>query len=126
MASTPSKNEDKKSSWPSQGAASLCCGGPISVSRSEEFLTRISTELTDEALFIAGFQMNPVPPKKKQMRDQGTQISKQVFITKTRGTDTRSDKNRTRTKAHLLPSPCDKEGIMKSCLEEVPPKETIY
>ncbi|XP_062036283.1 putative protein T-ENOL [Lepus europaeus] len=77
----------------------------VSLSRSEEFLTRISTELTDEALFIACCHMNPVPIKEKQTKDQGTQISQHVFCTKTRGTDTRSDRNRTRTKAHLLPSP---------------------
>ncbi|XP_024904103.1 uncharacterized protein LOC112481569 isoform X1 [Pteropus alecto] len=80
-----------------------------SLSRSEEFLTRISTELTNEALFIAGYHMNPVPTKEKQTQDRGTQISKHVFFTKTRGTDTRSDRNRTHTKAHLLPSPRDKE-----------------
>ncbi|XP_049759380.1 uncharacterized protein LOC104846745 isoform X2 [Loxodonta africana] len=107
MASTPTKNEEKKGSRPTQAASSLG-GGQASLSRSEEFLTRISTELTDEALFIAGCHMNPVPTKEKQTQDQGTQISKHVFITKTRGTDTRSDRNRTRTKAHLLPSPREK------------------
>ncbi|XP_024904108.1 uncharacterized protein LOC112481569 isoform X3 [Pteropus alecto] len=81
-----------------------------SLSRSEEFLTRISTELTNEALFIAGYHMNPVPTKEKQTQDRGTQISKHVFFTKTRGTDTRSDRNRTHTKAHLLPSPRDKSS----------------
>ncbi|XP_057551062.1 uncharacterized protein LOC130828994 isoform X3 [Hippopotamus amphibius kiboko] len=52
--------------------------------------------------------MNPVPIKEKQTQDRGTQISKHVCFTKTRGTDTRSDRNRTRTKAHLLPSPHEK------------------
>ncbi|XP_059934270.1 uncharacterized protein LOC132476375 isoform X2 [Mesoplodon densirostris] len=45
------------------------------VSHSEEFLTQISTELTDEALFVAAYHMNPVPIKEKQTQDQGTQIS---------------------------------------------------
>ncbi|XP_023378267.1 putative protein T-ENOL isoform X7 [Pteropus alecto] len=85
-----------------------------SLSRSEEFLTRISTELTNEALFIAGYHMNPVPTKEKQTQDRGTQISKHVFFTKTRGTDTRSDRNRTHTKAHLLPSPRDKGALPSS------------
>uniref|UniRef100_A0A8C3WKU0 Uncharacterized protein n=1 Tax=Catagonus wagneri TaxID=51154 RepID=A0A8C3WKU0_9CETA len=58
------------------------------VSRSEEFLTRISTELTDEALFIAAYHTSPVSTKEKQMQDRGTQISKHVFFTKPRGTDT--------------------------------------
>ncbi|XP_045316491.1 uncharacterized protein LOC123588990 isoform X1 [Leopardus geoffroyi] len=79
----------------------------VSLSRSEEFLTQISTELTDEALFTAGYGTNPVPTKDKQTQDRGTQISKHVFF-QTRGTDTRSDRNRTRTKTHLLPSPRDK------------------
>uniref|UniRef100_A0A8C0XJA2 Uncharacterized protein n=1 Tax=Castor canadensis TaxID=51338 RepID=A0A8C0XJA2_CASCN len=65
MASTPNRNEDKKGSWPK-----------VSLSRSEEFLTRISTELTDEALFIAHCCMNPVPIKEKQTKDQATQISR--------------------------------------------------
>ncbi|XP_042522788.1 putative protein T-ENOL [Dipodomys spectabilis] len=105
MASTPIKNEEKKQSRPPQAAASR---PKVSVSRSEEFLTRISTELTDEALCIAGC-VNPVPPvKEKQTKDQGTQISRHALFTNTRGTDTRSDKNRTRNKAHLLPSPREK------------------
>ncbi|XP_008512499.1 putative protein T-ENOL isoform X3 [Equus przewalskii] len=107
MACTPTRNEENKGSGLSQAATSLG-GGPVSLSRSEELLTRISTELTNEALFIAGYHMNPVPTKGKQTQDRGTQISNHVFFTKTRGTDTHSDRNRTRTKAHLLPSPCDK------------------
>ncbi|XP_048080768.1 putative protein T-ENOL isoform X2 [Ursus arctos] len=107
MASTPTRNEEKKGSRMPQAATPLGGGLKISLSRSEEFLTRISTELTNEALFIAGCHMNSVPTKKKQTQDRGTQISKHVFF-KTRGTDTRSDRNRTRTKAHLLPSPRDK------------------
>ncbi|XP_058425647.1 putative protein T-ENOL isoform X2 [Diceros bicornis minor] len=74
MASTPARNEEKKGSRLSQAAASFG-GGPVSLSRSEELLTRISTELTNEALFIAGYHMNPVPTKEKQMQDRGTQIS---------------------------------------------------
>ncbi|XP_049494562.1 putative protein T-ENOL isoform X2 [Panthera uncia] len=110
MASTPTRNEEEKGSRMSQAATSLG-GGPVSMgvslSRSEEFLTQISTELTDEALFTAGYGTNPVPTKEKQTQDRGTQISKHVFF-KTRGTDTRSDRNHTRTKTHLLPSPRDK------------------
>ncbi|XP_040491037.1 putative protein T-ENOL isoform X2 [Ursus americanus] len=89
MASTPTRNEEKKGSRMSQAATPLGGGLKISLSRSEEFLTRISTELTNEALFIAGCHMNSVPTKEKQTQDRGTQISKHVFF-KTRGTDTRT------------------------------------
>uniref|UniRef100_A0A287CWL6 Uncharacterized protein n=1 Tax=Ictidomys tridecemlineatus TaxID=43179 RepID=A0A287CWL6_ICTTR len=75
MASTPTRNDEKKSSWLSQTASSLSGGQKVSISRSEEFLTRISNELTEEALFIAGCHMNPVPTEEKQTKDQGTQIS---------------------------------------------------
>ncbi|XP_029802014.1 putative protein T-ENOL isoform X4 [Suricata suricatta] len=85
MASTSTRNEEKKGSRMSQAAASLG-GGPasmgVSLSRSEEFLTRVSTELTDEALFTASYHMNPVPTKEKQTQDR-------VFF-KTQGTDTRT------------------------------------
>ncbi|XP_046524145.1 putative protein T-ENOL isoform X4 [Equus quagga] len=74
MACTPTRNEENKGSGLSQAATSLG-GGPVSLSRSEELLTRISTELTNEALFIAGYHMNPVPTKGKQTQDRGTQIS---------------------------------------------------
>lgn len=47
------------------------------LSRSEEYLTRISTELTNEALFIAGYNMSPEPLNQKQTQDQETQISRQ-------------------------------------------------
>ncbi|XP_032099053.1 putative protein T-ENOL isoform X3 [Sapajus apella] len=108
MASTPMGNEgEKKDSWPSQAAPSSR-GGSASLSRSEEYLSRISAELTEEALFMACCHLNPVPIKKKQTQDQATQISTQAFFTKTRGTDTRSDRNRTRTKSHLLPAPHEK------------------
>ncbi|XP_028741371.1 putative protein T-ENOL [Peromyscus maniculatus bairdii] len=115
MASTSARNGEKKDSWSPQAAASLGGGQKVSLSRSEEFLTRISAELTDEALFIARSHVNSVPIKEKQMKDQGTQISRHVFFTKTRGTDTRSDRNRTRTKAHLLPSPREK-GVLPNSL----------
>ncbi|XP_060029048.1 uncharacterized protein LOC132533106 isoform X3 [Erinaceus europaeus] len=36
---------------------------------------------------------------------------KPLFFTKTQGTDTRCDRNRTRTKAHLLPSPREKGAL---------------
>ncbi|XP_021093105.1 putative protein T-ENOL isoform X2 [Heterocephalus glaber] len=79
-----------------------------SLSCSEESLTRISTELTEEALFITHCHMYPVPLKRKQTKDQGTQISKHAFFTKTGGTDTHSDRNCTRTKARLLPAAREK------------------
>nr|XP_025709864.1 putative protein T-ENOL isoform X2 [Callorhinus ursinus] len=106
MASTPTRNGERGSRMSQAGTPS---GGSlkVSLSRSEEFLTRISTELTNEALFIAGCHMNSVPTKEKQTQDRGTQISKHVSF-KTRGTDTCSDRNRTCTRAHLLPSPRDK------------------
>nr|KAF6442561.1 hypothetical protein HJG63_019060 [Rousettus aegyptiacus] len=110
MECPTTRNEEKKCSRLSQATTSFGGGSKASLSRSEEFLTRISTELTNEALFIAGYHMNPVPTKEKQTQDRGTQISKHVFFTKTRGTDTRSDRNRTHTKAHLLPSPRDKSS----------------
>lgn len=47
-----------------------------SLSRSEEYLSRISTELMEEALCTACCHLNPVPIKKKQSQDQATQISK--------------------------------------------------
>ncbi|EDM17335.1 rCG40276 [Rattus norvegicus] len=76
MASTSARSGDKKDTWPIQAAASLGGGQKASLSRSEEFLTRISTELTDEALFTARSHMNPMPDKEKQTKDQGTQISR--------------------------------------------------
>ncbi|XP_075851550.1 putative protein T-ENOL isoform X2 [Microcebus murinus] len=108
MASTSTRNEEKKGSWQPQAVSSSSGGRKVSVSRSEEFLTRISTELADEALFWARRHVNPVPIKEKQTQDQGTQMSRHGFFTKTRATDTRSDRNRTRTKGHLLPSSREK------------------
>ncbi|XP_041511426.1 putative protein T-ENOL [Microtus oregoni] len=117
MASTSARNNgEKKDSWPSQAAAALGGGQKVSLSRSEEFLSQISAELTDEALFIARSQVNSVPTKEMQTKDQGTQISsKHVVFTKTRGTDTCSDRNRSSTKAHLLPSPREK-GVLPNSL----------
>ncbi|XP_031244214.1 putative protein T-ENOL isoform X2 [Mastomys coucha] len=114
MASTSARSGDKKDIWSSHTAASLGGGQKASLSRSEEFLARISTELTDEALFIARSRLSPMPNKEKQTKDQGTQISRHVFFNKTRGTDTRSDRNRTRTKAHLLLSPLEKGALPNS------------
>ncbi|XP_048645736.1 putative protein T-ENOL [Marmota marmota marmota] len=102
MASTPTRNDKKKSSWLSQTAFSLSGGQKVSISRSEEFLTRISNELTEEALFIAGCHMNPVPTEEKQTKDQGTQISSHVLFTMIGGTDTCSDRDHIHTKAHRL------------------------
>uniref|UniRef100_A0A8C8W3B4 CDIP transferase, opposite strand n=1 Tax=Peromyscus maniculatus bairdii TaxID=230844 RepID=A0A8C8W3B4_PERMB len=79
MASTSARNGEKKDSWSPQAAASLGGGQKVSLSRSEEFLTRISAELTDEALFIARSHVNSVPIKEKQMKDQGTQISRHAL-----------------------------------------------
>ncbi|XP_066131724.1 putative protein T-ENOL isoform X2 [Saccopteryx bilineata] len=110
MASTSTRSKEKKGSRLCQAATSLS-GALASLSRSEEFLTRISTELTNEALLIAGYHMNPVPTKGKQTQDQGTQISKHVFFTKTQGTDTCSDGHCTHTKAHILPFPRDKRAL---------------
>ncbi|XP_058536507.1 putative protein T-ENOL isoform X1 [Ochotona princeps] len=114
MASTPAKHEEAKDSRLCQAAVSPSEGPKFSLPHSEEFLSRISTELTDEALFIACCHVTPGPPKEKQTKDQGTQISQHVFCTKTRGTDTRSDRNRTRTKVHLLPSPRAKGALPTS------------
>lgn len=74
MASTSARSGDKKDIRSSQAAASL--GGGQKLSCSEEFLTRISTELTDEALFIARSRLSPLPNKEKNTKDQGTQISR--------------------------------------------------
>ncbi|XP_007648953.1 putative protein T-ENOL isoform X3 [Cricetulus griseus] len=79
MASTSARNGDTKDSWPPQTPASLGGGQKVSLSRSEEFLSQISAELTDEALFIARSYMNSVPIKEKQTKDQGTQISRHAL-----------------------------------------------
>ncbi|KAM9058815.1 putative protein T-ENOL isoform 1-T1 [Megaptera novaeangliae] len=77
MASSATRNVEKKGSGQSQATTSAASlGGGPKVSHSEEFLTQISTELTDEALFVAAYRMNPMPIKEKQTQDQGTQISK--------------------------------------------------
>ncbi|XP_041523080.1 putative protein T-ENOL isoform X2 [Microtus oregoni] len=82
MASTSARNNgEKKDSWPSQAAAALGGGQKVSLSRSEEFLSQISAELTDEALFIARSQVNSVPTKEMQTKDQGTQISSKHALT---------------------------------------------
>uniref|UniRef100_A0A1D5RL94 CDIP transferase, opposite strand n=2 Tax=Mus musculus TaxID=10090 RepID=A0A1D5RL94_MOUSE len=77
MASTSARSGDKKDIRSSQAAASL--GGGQKLSCSEEFLTRISTELTDEALFIARSRLSPLPNKEKNTKDQGTQISRHAL-----------------------------------------------
>lgn len=76
MESAPARNKEKRGSGLSQAAASLSGGLKASLSRSEEFLTRVSAELTDEALFTAGYHMNREPTKERQTQDQGTQIFK--------------------------------------------------
>lgn len=76
MEPTTARNEEKNNSRLSQAATSLGGGSKASLSRSEEFLTRISAELTDEALLVAGYLVNNVPTKEKQTQDQGTQLSK--------------------------------------------------
>ncbi|KAM5331295.1 putative protein T-ENOL isoform 3-T4 [Glossophaga mutica] len=114
MESTRTRNKEKKGSQLSQATTFLGGGSKASLSHSEEFLTQISAELTDEALFIAGFYKNPVPTKEKQTQDRGTQMSKHVIFTKTRGTDTCSDRNHACTKAYLLPSPHDKGALPSS------------
>ncbi|XP_072455395.1 uncharacterized protein [Notamacropus eugenii] len=78
---------------------------PVVVTRSEEYLVRVSTELANEALMGAQYPMSPDLPKELKKLDQGTQMSRHVLpTTRTKGTDTRSDRNRTRNKTHLLPS----------------------
>ncbi|XP_023600406.1 uncharacterized protein LOC111823403 isoform X2 [Myotis lucifugus] len=76
MEASPTRSKERKGSGLSQAAASLNGGSKPSLSRSEEFLAQISTELTDEALFVAGYHVNPVPSKEKQTQDQETQIYK--------------------------------------------------
>nr|XP_025709628.1 putative protein T-ENOL isoform X1 [Callorhinus ursinus]XP_025709629.1 putative protein T-ENOL isoform X1 [Callorhinus ursinus] len=90
MASTPTRNGEKGSRMSQAGTPS---GGSlkVSLSRSEEFLTRISTELTNEALFIAGCHMNSVPTKEKQTQDRGTQISKHATSLSGSGSNNFSD-----------------------------------
>ncbi|XP_009428872.2 uncharacterized protein LOC739572 [Pan troglodytes] len=103
MASTLMGNEgEKKSSWPSQAAPSLR-GGPASLSRSEEYLSRISTELMEEALCTACCHLNPVPIKKKQSQDQATQISKRETVPAARHTSCQLLVKRTCLKTTLLP-----------------------
>ncbi|KAF6127653.1 hypothetical protein HJG60_018734 [Phyllostomus discolor] len=80
MESTRTRNKEKKGSQLSQATTFLGGGSKASLSHSEEFLTQISAELTDEALFIAGFYKNPVPTKEKQTQDKGTQMSKHALI----------------------------------------------
>ncbi|XP_036268893.2 atrophin-1 isoform X2 [Pipistrellus kuhlii] len=115
MEASPTRSKERKGSGQSQAATSLTGGSKPSLSRSEEFLSQISTELTDEALFVAGYRVNSVPSKKMQTRDQGTQIYKHEFLTKTQGTDTRSDRSHVCTKAHLPPSRRD-QGALPSSL----------
>lgn len=79
MEASPTRSKERKASGLAQAAASLSGGSKPSLSRSEEFLAQISTELTDEALFVAGYRVNPVPSKEKQTQDQGTQIYKQAL-----------------------------------------------
>lgn len=112
MEASPTRSKERKGSGLSQAAASLSGGSKPSLSRSEEFLAQISTELTDEALFVAGYRVNPVPSKEKQTQDQETQIYKQEFFTKTQGTDTCSDRNHacTRQDKGALPSSLTSEG----------------
>nr|XP_053782871.1 putative protein T-ENOL isoform X2 [Desmodus rotundus] len=76
MESTRTRNKEKKGGQLSQATTFSGGGSKASLSHSEEFLTRISAELTDEALFIAGYCMNPVPTQEKQTQDKGTQMSK--------------------------------------------------
>uniref|UniRef100_A0A5F8G8G2 Uncharacterized protein n=1 Tax=Monodelphis domestica TaxID=13616 RepID=A0A5F8G8G2_MONDO len=60
------------------------------MTRSEEYLARVSTELTNEALMGAQYPMSPDVPKELKKLDQGTQMSRHVLpTTRTKGTDTR-------------------------------------
>ncbi|XP_074053401.1 uncharacterized protein LOC141495686 [Macrotis lagotis] len=88
------------------------------ISRTEEYLSRVSTELANEALIGAQYPLSPDLPMELKKLDQGTQMSRHVLpTTRTKGTDTRSDRNRTRNKTHLLPS--------REMVETVRPKETL-
>ncbi|XP_051845362.1 uncharacterized protein LOC127556323 [Antechinus flavipes] len=100
MASSPSGPQEKKGTLNSHNSPT-----PAVLTRSEEYLVRISTELTNEALMGAQYPIGPDLPKELKKLDQGTQMSRHVPpTTRTKGTDTRSDRNRTRNKTHLLPS----------------------
>ncbi|XP_020862489.1 uncharacterized protein LOC110222019 isoform X3 [Phascolarctos cinereus] len=100
MESSPSGPQEKKGTRHSYNSAT-----PAIITRSEEYLARVSTELANEALMGAQYTMSPDVPKELKKLDQGTQMSRQVLpTTRTKGTDPRSDRNRTRNKTHLLPS----------------------
>ncbi|KAM9098666.1 uncharacterized protein ACOB8E_006906 isoform 2-T2 [Sarcophilus harrisii] len=100
MASSPSGPQEKKGTLNSHNPPT-----PAVLTRSEEYLVRISTELTNEALMGAQYPIGSDLPKELKKLDQGTQMSRHVPpTTRTKGTDTRSDRNRTRNKTHLLPS----------------------
>ncbi|XP_043835588.1 uncharacterized protein LOC122737185 [Dromiciops gliroides] len=100
MESSPSGPQEKKGTRHSHNSPT-----PAVITRSEEYLVRVSTELANEALMGAQYPMSPDLPKELKKLDQGTQMSRHVLpTTRTKGTDTRSDRNRTRNKTHLLPS----------------------
>uniref|UniRef100_A0A4X2KP28 Uncharacterized protein n=1 Tax=Vombatus ursinus TaxID=29139 RepID=A0A4X2KP28_VOMUR len=54
------------------------------ITRSEEYLARVSTELANEALIGAQYTLSPDLPKELKKLDQGTQMSRHGD-----GTDTR-------------------------------------
>ncbi|XP_068919521.1 uncharacterized protein [Petaurus breviceps papuanus] len=100
MESSPSGPQEKKGTRYSHNSPAAAV-----ITRSEEYLARVSTELANEALVGAQYPMSPDLPKELKKLDQGTQMSRHVLpTTRTKGTDTRSDRNRTRNKTHLLPS----------------------
>ncbi|XP_016279678.1 uncharacterized protein LOC103092874 isoform X2 [Monodelphis domestica] len=100
MEPSPSGTQEKKTTRLSHNSTVSAV-----MTRSEEYLARVSTELTNEALMGAQYPMSPDVPKELKKLDQGTQMSRHVLpTTRTKGTDTRSDRNRTRNKTHLLPS----------------------
>ncbi|XP_027718498.1 uncharacterized protein LOC114043626 [Vombatus ursinus] len=117
MEPSPSGPQEKKGTRHSYNSTT-----PAVITRSEEYLARVSTELANEALIGAQYTLSPDLPKELKKLDQGTQMSRHgdacannsallsrpmfsvLPTTRTKGTDTRSDRNRTRNKTHLLPS----------------------
>ncbi|XP_020862488.1 uncharacterized protein LOC110222019 isoform X2 [Phascolarctos cinereus] len=81
MESSPSGPQEKKGTRHSYNSAT-----PAIITRSEEYLARVSTELANEALMGAQYTMSPDVPKELKKLDQGTQMSRQergaLFLTR--------------------------------------------
>uniref|UniRef100_A0A7N4PX40 Uncharacterized protein n=1 Tax=Sarcophilus harrisii TaxID=9305 RepID=A0A7N4PX40_SARHA len=88
MASSPSGPQEKKGTLNSHNPPTPAVSAVLT--RSEEYLVRISTELTNEALMGAQYPIGSDLPKELKKLDQGTQMSRHVPpTTRTKGTDTR-------------------------------------